>query len=133
MFGSRDYAMRAWLGQIDCSRWASPGDVVLALQGRTCRSRPECSISRRFDKPSAFRFQMQTLGRLTSTEEFSNIVIKQTATAVVRMKDIATVDLRLGLFDQFLSRSRSGDRNRHLPAAGIECAVHRHEHQKDHG
>ena len=48
VFGSRDYAMRAWL---DPDRLQSVGltanDVVLALQGRTCRSRPACSISRR--------------------------------------------------------------------------------------
>ena len=45
------------------------------------------------DKPGAFQISVQTLGRLTSTEEFGNIVIKQTANAVVRVKDIATVEL----------------------------------------
>ena len=81
MFGSRDYAMRVWL---DPDRLQSLGltanDVSLALQGRTSRSPPAYSTSRRCDKPGAFQIAVQTLGRLTNPEEFGNIVIKQTRT-----------------------------------------------------
>ena len=52
------------------------------------------------DKPGAFQISVQTLGRLTSTEEFSNIVIKQTPNAVVRVKDIAAVELAAQIIRQ---------------------------------
>ncbi|HTQ81918.1 MAG TPA: efflux RND transporter permease subunit, partial [Pseudolabrys sp.] len=45
------------------------------------------------DKPGAFQISVSTQGRLKDPAEFSNIVVKQTATAVVRIKDIATVEL----------------------------------------
>ena len=65
----------------------------MRLPDRTCRSPPACSISHRWTNPGAFQISVQTLGRLTSTEEFGNIVVKQTANAVVRMKDIARIEL----------------------------------------
>ena len=36
---------------------------------------------------------MQTLGRLTDPEQFGNIVVKQSDNAVVRVKDVARVEL----------------------------------------
>ncbi len=94
VFGSRDYAMRAWL---DPDRLQSLGltanDVVLALQGQNVQVASGVLNQPPVDKPGAFQISVQTLGRLTSTEEFGNIVIKQTANAVVRVKDIATVEL----------------------------------------
>ena len=94
VFGSRDYAMRAWL---DPDRLQSLGltaaDVVLALQGQNVQVASGVLNQPPVDKPGAFQISVQTLGRLTSPEEFSNIVIKQTANAVVRVKDVATVEL----------------------------------------
>jgi len=94
VFGSRDYAMRAWL---DPDRLQSLGltanDVVLALQGQNVQVASGVLNQPPVDKPGAFQISVQTLGRLTSTEEFGNIVIKQTANAIVRVKDIATVEL----------------------------------------
>src|SRR5262249_16428108 len=94
VFGSRDYAMRAWL---EPDRLQSLGltanDVVLALQGQNEQVASGVLNQPPVDKPGAFQISVQTLGRLTSPEEFGNIVIKQTASAVVRMKDVATVEL----------------------------------------
>ena len=94
VFGSRDYAMRAWL---DPDRLQSLGltaaDVVLALQGQNVQVASGVLNQPPVDKPGAFQISVQTLGRLTSTEEFSNIVVKQTANAVVRVKDVATIEL----------------------------------------
>jgi hydrophobe/amphiphile efflux-1 (HAE1) family protein len=94
VFGSRDYAMRIWL---DPDRLQSLGltasDVVAALQGQNLQvasgelNAPPVSHRR------AFQISVQTLGRLKDTKEFSNIVVKQTADAVVRLKDVATIEL----------------------------------------
>src|SRR5471032_1892079 len=57
-----------------------------------CRSPRACSTNRRSINP-AFQISLQTLGRLADPTEFSNVVVKQTANAVVRLKDVATVEL----------------------------------------
>ena len=94
VFGSRDYAMRAWL---DPDRLQSLGltaaDVVLALQGQNVQVASGVLNQPPVNKPGAFQISVQTLGRLTNTEEFGNIVVKQTTNAVVRVRDIATVEL----------------------------------------
>ena len=41
----------------------------------------------------AFQIAVQTLGRLDNPDEFGSIVVKQTPTAVVRLRDVATVQL----------------------------------------
>ena len=45
------------------------------------------------DQPRAFQVTVQTLGRLADPDQFADIVVKQTATAVVRLKDVARVEL----------------------------------------
>src|SRR5438132_202466 len=45
------------------------------------------------DTPGAFQIAVKTLGRLADPEEFANIVVKQTASAVVRLRDVAKVEL----------------------------------------
>src|SRR5580765_2870925 len=94
VFGSRDYSMRVWL---DPDRLQSLGltanDVVNALAGQNVQVASGVLNQPPVDKPGAFQISVQTLGRLTSTEEFSNIVVKQTANAVVRVKDVATIEL----------------------------------------
>jgi len=43
--------------------------------------------------PGAFQIAVQTLGRLDNPDEFGSIVVKQTPDAVVRLKDVATIEL----------------------------------------
>jgi hydrophobe/amphiphile efflux-1 (HAE1) family protein len=94
VFGSRDYAMRIWL---DPDRLQSvgltAGDVVLALQGQNVQVASGVLNQPPMDHPGAFQISVSTQGRLADPSEFANIVVKQTATAVVRIKDVATVDL----------------------------------------
>ena len=112
VFGSRDYAMRVWL---DPDRLQSLGltasDVVTALQGQNVQVASGVLNQPPVDQPGAFQISVQTLGRLADPEEFGNIVVKQTANAVVRLKDVATGRTgRAGLLDEFLSRPRPGGR-----------------------
>ena len=94
VFGSRDYAMRIWL---DPDRLQSvgltAGDVVTALQGQNVQVASGVLNQPPMDKPGAFQISVQTQGRLADPDEFGNIVVKQTANAVVRVKDVATVEL----------------------------------------
>jgi hydrophobe/amphiphile efflux-1 (HAE1) family protein len=94
VFGSRDYSMRVWL---DPDRLQSLGltasDVVLALQGQNLQVASGVLDQPPSPKQGAFQIAVQTLGRLANPDEFSNIVVKETGNAVVRLKDVARVDL----------------------------------------
>jgi hydrophobe/amphiphile efflux-1 (HAE1) family protein len=94
VFGSRDYSMRIWL---DPDRLQSLGltanDVVAALQGQNVQVASGTLNQPPLNDPRAFQIAVQTQGRLTNPAEFQNIVVKQTATAVVRLKDVARVEL----------------------------------------
>src|SRR5262252_4967160 len=94
VFGSRDYSMRIWL---DPDRLQSVGltamDVTNALQGQNIQVASGVLDQPPSPKQGAFQIAVQTLGRLANPNEFANIVVKQTANAVVRLKDIARVEL----------------------------------------
>ncbi|MSP47582.1 MAG: multidrug efflux RND transporter permease subunit [Xanthobacteraceae bacterium] len=94
VFGARDYAMRVWL---DPARLQSLGmtatDVTLALQGQNIQVASGILNQPPVDRPGAFQVSVQTLGRLADPEQFANVVVKQTANAVVRLKDVAEVQL----------------------------------------
>ncbi len=94
VFGSRDYSMRVWL---DPDRLQSLGmtaqDVTQALQAQNIQVASGVLGQPPVDKPGAFQISVQTLGRLADPEQFGNIVIKQTPTAVVRVKDIGRAEL----------------------------------------
>jgi multidrug efflux pump len=93
-FGSRDYSMRVWL---DPDRLQSLGltatDVTLALQGQNVQVASGNLNQPPVSQPGAYQNAVKTLGRLANPDEFANITVKQTATAVVRLKDVAKVEL----------------------------------------
>jgi hydrophobe/amphiphile efflux-1 (HAE1) family protein len=94
VFGSRDYAMRVWL---DPDRLQSLGmtanDVTVALQGQNIQVASGILGQPPVSQPGAFQISVRTLGRLSDPEQFSNVVVKQTVNAVVRLKDVARVEL----------------------------------------
>jgi hydrophobe/amphiphile efflux-1 (HAE1) family protein len=94
VFGSRDYAMRVWL---DPNRLQSlgltAGDVVTALQAQNVQVASGVLNQPPVREPGAFQIAVQTLGRLVDPDQFGNIVVKQSETAVVRIKDVGKVDL----------------------------------------
>ncbi|MBV8323560.1 MAG: multidrug efflux RND transporter permease subunit [Hyphomicrobiales bacterium] len=94
VFGSRDYAMRIW---VDPDRLQTLGltatDVVLALQGQNVHVASGVLDQPPIPKQGAFQIAVQTLGRLANPDEFYNILVKQTASAVVRLRDVARIEL----------------------------------------
>ena len=69
------------------------GDVVTALQGQNVQVASGVLNQPPMDHSGAFQISVSTQGRLSTPEEFGNIVVKQTANAVVRVKDIGRVEL----------------------------------------
>jgi hydrophobe/amphiphile efflux-1 (HAE1) family protein len=94
VFGSRDYSMRIWA---DPDRLQTVGltasDVVLALQAQNVQVAGGVLDQAPMPKQGAFQFAVQTLGRLANPDEFANIVVKQAGGAVVRLKDVARIEL----------------------------------------
>jgi hydrophobe/amphiphile efflux-1 (HAE1) family protein len=94
VFGSRDYAMRVWL---DPDRLQSVGltanDVTLALQGQNVQVASGVLNQPPVEQPGAFQIAVKTLGRLADPEEFGSIIVKQTTSAVVRLRDVAKIEL----------------------------------------
>jgi hydrophobe/amphiphile efflux-1 (HAE1) family protein len=94
VFGSRDYSMRIWA---DPDRLQTVGltasDVVQALQAQNVQVAGGVLDQPPMPKQGAFQFAVQTLGRLAHPDEFANIVVKQTPRAVVRLKDVARIEL----------------------------------------
>jgi multidrug efflux pump len=94
VFGGRDFAMRIWL---DPARLQSLGmtasDVTAALQGQNIQVASGVLNQQPMEHAGAFEIAVQTLGRLADPDEFSDIVVKQTPGALVRLKDVARVEL----------------------------------------
>ena len=94
VFGSRDYSMRVWL---DPGRMQTLGltasDVVAALQGQNIQVASGVLNQPPVGEQRAFQVAVQTQGRLADPKEFANIVVKTTPTAVVRVRDVAKVEL----------------------------------------
>ncbi len=96
VFGARDYAMRVW---IDPERAAelglTAGDIVRALRAQNVQVASGTLNQSPAPNAEAFELSVQTRGRLTAPEEFSNIVVKADAdgSALVRVRDVARVEL----------------------------------------
>src|SRR5439155_21698397 len=88
VFGGRDYSMRVWL---DPDRLQSlgltSGDVVSALQTQNVQVAAGVLSQPPVDQPRASQVAVQTLGRLADPSDFAEILVKQTANALVRLED----------------------------------------------
>jgi len=94
VFGSRDYAMQVWL---DPTRLQSlnltANDVTAALASQNIQVASGVLNAPPVPNQLAFQTAVRTLGRLSDPAEFGNIVIKQTPNAVVKLRDIARIEL----------------------------------------
>ncbi|WP_020087037.1 efflux RND transporter permease subunit [Hyphomicrobium zavarzinii] len=94
VFGSRDYSMRVWLDPDRLQSLAlTANDVVQALQRQNVQVAAGILNQPPLAQPGAFQVSVQTQGRLADPDQFSQIVVKQSGSAVVRLKDVARVEL----------------------------------------
>ena len=95
IFGERKYAMRVWL---DPARMAQRGltatMVVAALQEQNVTVAAGQVGQPPAPDSQSFQFSVRAVGRLTSTEEFGNIVLKSgTDGTLVRVRDVGRTEL----------------------------------------
>ena len=94
IFGARDYSMRIWLDPAKvAARGLTATDVVAALRAANLQVAAGAINQPPAAAPGAFQLSVQTLGRLTSETEFGNIVVRAEQDSVVRIRDIARVEL----------------------------------------
>ncbi|MEZ0213993.1 MAG: efflux RND transporter permease subunit, partial [Xanthobacteraceae bacterium] len=94
VFGSRDYAMQVWL---DPTRLQSLNltatDVTAALRAQNIQVASGVLNAPPVKDQLAFQVAVRTLGRLSMPEQFGDIVIRQQGEAVVRLRDVARIDI----------------------------------------
>jgi hydrophobe/amphiphile efflux-1 (HAE1) family protein len=94
VFGSRDYSMRVWLDPDKLQSLAlTANDVTTALQRQNVQVAAGILNQPPLNQPGAFQISVQTQGRLADPDQFGQIVVKQSGGAVVRIKDVARVEL----------------------------------------
>jgi multidrug efflux pump len=108
--GQRDYSMRVWLDpQKMASRNLTTMDVLKAIQNQNVQVAAGTIGREPAPKGQQFQFTMNALGRLTTIEEFGEIIIKTEqgdaaqpvkATQVVHLRDVARIELGAQAYDQ---------------------------------
>ena len=95
IFGARDYSMRVWLDPAKVANVGlTAGEVVAALRAANLQVAAGSINQPPATSPGAFELSVQTLGRLTSPDQFGDIVVKAGEEgSVVRVRDIARVEL----------------------------------------
>ncbi len=107
--GQRDYSIRAWLDpQLLAARNISASEVATAIRMQSV----EAPIGQLNQQPApviaSFQDPLHTLGRLTTPEQFGDIIVKIAqgsqgagSPQVVRLKDLARVELGAQNYNQF--------------------------------
>ena len=92
VFGNKDYSMRIWLKPDIMSQYGLvPADITSALQEQNLEAAPG-----KFGENGnqSFQYIIKYKGRLSTVEEFENIVIRSTGNGqILRLKDVARVEL----------------------------------------
>jgi hydrophobic/amphiphilic exporter-1 (mainly G- bacteria), HAE1 family len=95
LFGRLDYSMRIWF---DMSRLVAlnlaPSDVIAAVQSQNVQAAVGRIGARPTSDATQFQLNVQTQGRLTTPEQFGDIIIRANPDgSVLRLKDVARVEL----------------------------------------
>ena len=95
IFGSGQYAMRLWVKPDRLAKLAiTVPEIVSAIQTQNTVNPAGQVGSEPIPKGQPFTYSVRAQGRLTSPEEFENIVVRETPdTGIVRVRDVARVEL----------------------------------------
>ena len=95
IFGAGQYAMRLWVKPDQLAKLQiTVPEIVSAIQTQNSVNPAGQVGSEPIPKGQAFTYSVRAQGRLTSPEEFENIVVRETTdTGIVRVRDVARVEL----------------------------------------
>ncbi|WP_121062162.1 efflux RND transporter permease subunit [Chachezhania antarctica] len=95
LFTQQDYAMRMWLKPDTMAGLGLvPSDVIAAIQDQNIEVSAGQIGAPPIPEGQAFQYTIKAQGRLTTAEEFGNIIVRTGENgAIVQVKDIARVEL----------------------------------------
>jgi hydrophobe/amphiphile efflux-1 (HAE1) family protein len=95
LFGALNYSMRIWFDTQRLNNLQmTPADVIAAIQAQNVEAPVGRIGARPIGKDQQFQLNLQTLGRLTTAEQFGNIVLRANPDgSLVRISDVARIDL----------------------------------------
>jgi hydrophobe/amphiphile efflux-1 (HAE1) family protein len=102
LWGAQDYAMRAWVRTDRLTGLnLTTGDVIKAIQSQNVQAAVGRIGARPISDDQQLQLNIQTKGRLTSVEEFSNIVIRTNPDgSILRLGDVARLELGAANLDR---------------------------------
>lgn len=95
VFGARDYSMRVWLdpSRMDARR-LNPDEVVEAIRNQNVQVASGVLNQPPVPEQGPFQINVETLGRLTAPEEFTDILVKEGEDGqITYLRDVARVEL----------------------------------------
>jgi hydrophobic/amphiphilic exporter-1 (mainly G- bacteria), HAE1 family len=95
VFGAGQYAMRLWVKPDQLAKLQiTVPEIISAIQTQNTVNPAGQVGSEPIPKGQEFTYSVRALGRLTTPEEFAQIVVRETPeTGIVRVKDVARVEL----------------------------------------
>ena len=94
VFGGSDYSMRIWIDPNKLkARSLTMADVTSAIQEQNVQVAAGQIGQPPAPKGQPFQYSINTLGRLTDSEQFANIILKADGNRITRIKDVARVEL----------------------------------------
>jgi HAE1 family hydrophobic/amphiphilic exporter-1 len=94
IFGERKYAMRIWLDPVKlAARQLTATDVVSALQEQNVEVPSGQLGAPPSDNKQAFQITVNVVGRLSTPDQFNNIIVKNTPQGIVQIKDVGSAEL----------------------------------------
>ena len=102
LWGPQDYAMRAWVRTDSLTGLnLTTGDIINAIQSQNVQAAVGRIGARPISDDQQLQLNIQTKGRLTSPEEFANIVIRTNPDgSILRLSDVARLELGAANLDR---------------------------------
>jgi multidrug efflux pump len=99
--GQRDYSMRLWLDPPKLASYnLNPQDVINAVQAQNIQVAAGQIGQPPTPSGQTSQYIITTLGRLENTDQFANIILKNTNGSLVYLKDVANIELGAQSYDQ---------------------------------
>jgi hydrophobe/amphiphile efflux-1 (HAE1) family protein len=95
LFAKLNYSMRIWFDTVRLTSLnLAPSDVIAAIRAQSVQAPVGRIGARPVSDQQQFQFNVQTQGRLTTTDQFGNIVLRANPDgSVLRIHDVARVEI----------------------------------------
>ncbi len=93
-FGAGEYSMRVWLDPEKMrERGLTPADVSAAIESQNIQVSGGSVGAPPGTSDAQFEYTLVSQGRLTTPEQFGNIILRSNGTGLLRLKDVAKIEL----------------------------------------